>query len=359
MIGSLAYIKTQLERNLINDFKSLKDVIDFKDSFAESRQELVSLYEKQIDQEKEQLKSELQQLEEGIKSQRQFSQQQLTNEIEDLKQQLNAYSGNSQINLFKRLAWKLKRFRYRQRIERREAEFEIVVERSVENLLEVYRKKDNRYQFIVSQFHQAVEQSGIQDLSALDRKKRVIDGLDSFIFGAIGEQKVVKVLEELSDDYYLINDFSVSFSPAIYNRHEKYYISSIQIDHILVAPAGIFLIETKNWSKKSMVNLNLRSPVQQIKRASYALFKLLNQGNNSFQTKLGQHHWGDRKITVKNLIVMINSKPKEEFQYVKVLGVNELLSYIQYFEPIYSGSEVKKVADFLLFMNDRKTIMTK
>jgi hypothetical protein len=43
---------------------------------------------------------------------------------------------------------------------------------------------------------------------------------------------------------------------------------SVQIDHLLVSPFGVFLIETKNWSDQSLNNLSLRSPVQQIKELS-------------------------------------------------------------------------------------------
>ena len=43
-------------------------------------------------------------------------------------------------------------------------------------------------------------------------------------------------------------------------------IKSIQIDHILVTNSGIFLIETKNWSEKSLNNPSLRSPCSASKK---------------------------------------------------------------------------------------------
>jgi hypothetical protein len=170
----------------------------------------------------------------------------------------------------------------------------------------------------------------------------------------LGEQKVVKTLESLSDEYFLINDFVVSFSPAIYNRQENDYIKSVQIDHILVGPSGIFLIETKNWSEKSLENLSLRSPVQQIKRTIFVLFKLLNNEMSNYHLRLDRHHWGDKKISMKNLIVLTNTKPKEEFQYVKILTVNELLGYVNYFKPSFSNTETQRIADFLVDINTKK-----
>jgi hypothetical protein len=163
----------------------------------------------------------------------------------------------------------------------------------------------------------------------------------------------------MSDEYFLINDFSVYLSPAIYKRQENDCIKSIQIDHLLVAPSGIFLIETKNWSKKSLENLSLRSPVQQIKRTSFVLFKLLNNEMSNSHLRLDKHHWGDKNISIKNLIVLTNTKPKEEFQYVKILTLNELLGYINYFKPIFSSIETQRIAEFLLKINEQKTIDTK
>lgn len=122
----------------------------------------------------------------------------------------------------------------------------------------------------------------------------------------------------------------------------------MQLDHILIGPSGIFLIETKNWSKNSVSNHNLRSPIDQIKRANYALFYLLN---NEFDLNLNNHHWGTKKIPAKNLIVLINERPREEFQYVKVLNLQELLRYINYFKPILSKFEPQRIAEEIALIN--------
>lgn len=223
----------------------------------------------------------------------------------------------------------------------------------ISELVDNYQFKSNRYQFIASNVNEAVRQSFQHPLSELERKKAKKDELNSFIYGALGEQKVVKALESLPDEYFLINDFAVSFSPAIYNRQENDYIKSVQIDHILVAPSGVFLIETKNWSEKSLESLSLRSPVQQIKRTNFALFKLLNNGIGIYQLHLDTHHWGEKKISIRNLIVLTNTKPKEEFQLVKILTLNELLNYVNYFKPIFSNAETQRIAEFLITVNNQ------
>ena len=54
------------------------------------------------------------------------------------------------------------------------------------------------------------------ELIELKRKKFVINEINNSIYGALGEQKVVKELEKLSDDFILINDFTYSFHPPIF-----------------------------------------------------------------------------------------------------------------------------------------------
>ena len=358
-IGSLTALKSRLEENNIYDFKSLKEVVDFQNSFATSRQQLIFHHKNLIEEEKKLLSVELKTIEEAIEKQRHETEQKLTDEIVRLKQQFAFLISSTPTNLFQKITKDLRQWIYKRKIKYKEKEFASEVKKTISHLIDLYQRKNNRYQFLSSNIDEAVNLSVHNSLSELERKKAVIDTLNSFIYGALGEQKVVKVLENLPDEYFLINDFSVSFSPAIYNRQENDYIKSVQIDHVLVAPSGIFLIETKNWSEKSLENLSLRSPVQQIRRTSFVLFKLLNNEISNYPLRLDRHHWGDKKISIKNLIVMTNTKPREEFQYVKVLNLNELLGYINYFKPTFSISETQRIADFILCINEQKIIETK
>ena len=358
MIGSLTTLKSHLEENNIHDFKSLKEVIDFRSSYSTFRQQLISNHEKLIEKEKTMLNTDLPQLDMSIEIQKQQAEQRLISEIDKLKQQLNFLTNDRSTNLFQKLTKNFRQWSYKRQLRHKEHNFDIEVIKSIDKLVDIRHAKSKRYQFIISQFNIAVEESSQTALSEIERKKSVIDKLSSFIYGALGEQKVVKTLEALSDEYFLINDFAVSFSPAIYNRQENDYIKSIQIDHLLVAPSGIFLIETKNWSEKSLENLSLRSPVQQIKRTSFVLFKLLNNEMSNYHLHLDKHHWGDKKISIRNLIVLTNTKPKEEFQYVKILTLNELLGYVNYFRPTFTNIETQRIADYLINVNNQKTIGT-
>ena len=184
-------------------------------------------------------------------------------------------------------------------------------------------------------------------LKELATAKKVVDDLYPRIAGAIGEYKVMRELEKLSDEFVLFNDFYLVFDPPIYNKKENQIIRSIQLDHLLVCTGGIFAIETKNWSKESVEKLDLRSPVDQMIRNSFALWNVLNSRSEKNTFRLKRHHWGEKELSVRNLVVMINHKPSVRFKYVKVLNLNELNNYICYFDPIYTGHEVKEICAFL------------
>lgn len=63
-------------------------------------------------------------------------------------------------------------------------------------------------------------------LDALERERI------SYRKGAVGEALIAGILEELSDDYVVINDLSTQFG---------------NLDHVVVGPTGVFVIDTKNW----------------------------------------------------------------------------------------------------------------
>lgn len=345
-IGCLTNIKSHLEEQRIYDFKSVKELIRFQKNYADLRENIIREHELLIAQEKKNLGKDIAQLSESIETTKSATKQKLEQELTDLKLRLENLPAPTTV--MKVYAYYFKKAILWVKIQRASRLINPKVEASVAHLIPSLLEKNNRFHYIDSSFSKAVNQSCLLPIQELDHRKRTIDQLDNSIFGAIGEQKVVKELEKLTDDYILINDFTYTFYPPLYNRQENDNIKSIQIDHLLVAPSGIFLIETKNWSLHSLKNLSLRSPVQQIKRASFALFHLLNVQINTSTFALKKHHWGDRKIPIRNLIVLINNRPNETFQYVKIVTLKELLSYVTYFEPCFSGREVENITQNLL-----------
>jgi len=317
-IGSLTNVKTHLHSHNIHEFSSLKEVIDFQYSYSIKRQEIIDHHTHLVELEIGTLQNEISKLENTINEMKPDASDEVKldveNQLSKLQVTLTHPSENVLRKSFKIIETGISEIQFQFKQFKNYSTADAQIRSAIQNL----KVKYARFQYIDSNFEQVVSDSSRSTLTELERKQHIIKEVSPSILGALGEQKVVKELEQLPDDHYLINDFCLSFTPGIYFQKENNYIKSIQIDHLLVAPSGIFLIETKNWSQESLNNFDLRSPVNQIKRSSYALFKLLNEDSVADKLNLTSHHWGNRKISIKNLLVFINSKPKEEFQFVKI-----------------------------------------
>lgn len=343
-VGSLTTIKQQLKRHKIDGFHSVQELLDFQDSYPIARQQILSKREAELAEHKNKLSNGVLQLENEVASEKIETEQKLRSEIESLRQEFDQIPGIEKSYL-QEFTYSFKALFLLMRIMYKEYFFKAIVAAAAKDKNKVLAVMKERLQILESNFDKEVSRSISSSLHDLDNKKKVIDEIKSTILGALGEQKVAHELEQLGDEYILINDFSYRFKKSIYYKQQNQYIKTIQADHLLVSPSGIFLIETKNWSKDSIKNLNLRSPVEQIKRTNYALYRILS-GNEKLG--LNKHHWGDRKIPIRNLIVMVNHKPPEEFEYVKVLTLNELLGYVEYFKPTLSQQETQEIADYFL-----------
>lgn len=358
-IACLTELKSYLQKQKINDLKSLKEVMNFKNNYSIIRKGVISAHEILIEQEKSTLETELLYLENSIKFDKSLIKIRLQMNIEELELKSSRFAYSKSSNLLDRLSRSFNLWFYKRKIKRLRSNLNNKDNNFVKKSLKLHGIKEKRFQYLISNFEDAVNESCSAQLQDLDRKLHVIEGAQTLILGALGEHKVVKELSKLSDDYILINDFSIAFHPAIYNMRENEYIKTIQIDHLLIAPSGIFMIETKNWSEKSLDSLDLRSPVQQVRRSGFALFQILSTAISCGRVKITNHHWGDKKIPIRNIIVLINTKPIEEFQYVKVLKLNELLGYIRYFKPIFTSLETEEIANYFLTINNLKHIKSK
>lgn len=97
--------------------------------------------------------------------------------------------------------------------------------------------------------------------------------LQSFIRGAEGEETIARQLSFLPAPYSVFNDFQFDESDPSF-------------DHVVVGPAGVFVIETKNWSGdisfengQVLYNGNApnRPPIRQVKEAVAALLDHLSE----------------------------------------------------------------------------------
>jgi hypothetical protein len=349
-IGSLTVVKDHLRRHGIEEFRSISDLLNFQQAYFTEQLNINMRHSLLIEQERDSLKIDIAALGISIEESRQEITRTLQSALTKLIQKSDKLS-TAHTSLLQQWVRYIQKSWINLKIRKHKLQFNKKIEIALKPSINTLKKQHDRHKFIINQFAAAVNQSSRQDLQTLKRKKNIIDEISTYIYGAIGEQKVANELATLPDNFVLINDFKCSFKPAIYNRKENDYIKSVQIDHLLISPAGIFLIETKNWSSDSLENNHLYSPVAQIRRASFALYKILN---TNIAQIIGTHYWGARKVPIKNLIVFTNQIPSSSFQYVKILGLQGLCSYLTYFKPIFTDEEVQMITKYLLHLSKNK-----
>lgn len=347
-VESMKTLKSELNKRKVKRFNSIGDINKFSRGFVEEKQKVLDFHKKSISEEIKQKSRELKDYEIKLELLR-------TDEINKLNKRIQDYKDRKKILELRRssaslLVKVILYFRIRnlfKKISYLTDNYELIINDSISHLNKEKNLICNHLTYLSENKQEAIYERSKIELNELEHAKKVIDELKALIAGAIGESLVENEIGKLSDDYTLINDFSLKFSPPIYNKKTNDKIYSIQLDHLLVSRAGLFILETKNWSKDSIRSLDLRSPVEQIMRTSYAMFIVVNK-----MIHLDRHHWGTKQIPIRNIIVMIHSKPKEKFKYVKVKLLKELNSYIEFFEPVLSQSEVNRVTDFLMSKMD-------
>jgi len=349
-IGCRTQIISHLRYHGLNEYQTPEELLDFRKNHKSVGQQILSNHRVLIEKERKTLEYEVPELEAAVQSTKKETENQLLAEIEELKNQLDGLSVEAS-NIFRSVIGNLKKINLKFKIRKSESDFDSKVEGSIWRLVEDHRVKNERKEFILSNFEDAVRQSSSSEMQEHNRKMEVINLIKNEIYGALGEQQVEAELKNLSDEYILINDFSCRFDPAIYNRQENDHIQSIQIDHLLIAPSGIFLIETKNWSERSLNNLNFHSPVRQVKRANFALFVMLHAGTSGGSHIFRKHPWGNKKIPIRNLVVFTNHKPTEQFDFVSILALKDLRNHIQRYKPYFSDVETRAMAGHLLALN--------
>ena len=131
--------------------------------------------------------------------------------------------------------------------------------------------------------------------------------------GARAELAVIDHLRSLPDGHVVYND--VRLNSSRYRTYNGKPVQSAQVDHVVLGPGGVFVIETKCWSREFAHSGQGHSPVDQVGRASYLCYKLLEE------------RYG--KTKVRSIIASQGALPPgEQYKYVKVLRPEGLSRYI-------------------------------
>lgn len=342
-IESLKSLKSELQKKGVSRFNSVKEINQFLSNYSSEKLSILNDTSDKLEKEYSEmcinLKKSIQNKAEIIN----LKTERIDNRIADLQTQVDLIYRNKNSDLIKKLSSSVKLYVLKN-ISRYFVKYKTKLISS--SVKEITKNIQNDEVFITeyeTKKQLLIEKRSKSIIDQLEYTRNVIENLRNLISGAIGENLVVKEIKKLSNDYVLINDFKLNFSRPIFYKKRNERVYSIQIDHLLISRAGIFIIETKNWSKSSVDSVNLRSPVEQIERSNFALYVYISEHIN-----LEGHHWGDLQIPIRNVIVMIKNKPITKFKFVTVKLLSELNNYISYFEPVLTEKQLNKIADKLI-----------
>ncbi|MDT0554250.1 nuclease-related domain-containing protein [Urechidicola vernalis] len=342
-IESLKNLRYELDNRNIDLFNSVNDINKFKSEYPKRKNEIIEFYKNEISFEIQNINLRIKENSNKIPELKEQGIEELDLRIENKKKHKSILE-NKKVRANFIYKWFLY-FKIRNvqlNLDHLIEDYDLIVENSFRILLQKIQKDSKRVEYLSNSRELELKIRSNSQIQKLKKVRLAIDELKPIIAGAIGESLVEKEIRKLSDEYILINNFKETFNPPIYNKRTNDRIYSIQIDHLLISRSGIFILETKNWSQKSINSLSLRSPVDQIQRTNFAIFILVNNSHS-----LNYHHWGEKQIPIRNVIVMINSKPNQEFKHVKIKLLRELNNYIEYFDPIFSNKEVENIASSL------------
>jgi hypothetical protein len=159
----------------------------------------------------------------------------------------------------------------------------------------------------------------------------------TFLIGARGEELVISVLSQLPDEYHVINDVNLSFHPDFYWGQGAEYIKTSQIDHIVVGPTGIFLLETKKW-KPSDIEMKSDKLKRQVRRANAAL-----------EHYLKRIYGINESLIIHNVLVSTYGFEKQKYDYyIDFRTPDQLCEYITDREITFSEDAIKNLIDIII-----------
>jgi Nuclease-related domain len=151
--------------------------------------------------------------------------------------------------------------------------------------------------------------------------------------GAVGEQSVAELLAYLPDDYVLLNDLVLPGHPG-------------NIDHVLIGPCGVVVIETKRWAgtvvgdRWSVNGYARRNVTRQVTGGAIAVKKCLARGGG------GTSGWVESVVFTHPLCRLVLDRPAPT-----VARFSELMNYLATMRsrpPKLTSHSVRSLAQILL-----------
>jgi hypothetical protein len=158
--------------------------------------------------------------------------------------------------------------------------------------------------------------------------------------GTSGERAVARTLRELDDSYYLLNNVRLPRGRG-------------DIDHILLGPNGVFVIETKNYSGKVMCYRDDWYR-QQRKAKRDVRVDSISELTRRHTAELRKFLWKKHGFSVRVSPICVFTNPSVELELrepsVPVLRLKELTTFVKNVRPSASltNQEIQNLGQAIL-----------
>ncbi|MFX1487984.1 MAG: nuclease-related domain-containing protein [Promethearchaeota archaeon] len=313
--GSTDYLRNKLRKVKLEGLNTFEDIKSFKVNFPQLVHEKKEEEKKILTNEIDTLKSSANSLNLKLKESIELRKSELQVKKEALITQI---SSNESVKSANRQLKKL------------ETKFDKIVEKPFKKDKKQISKIKKSYQSIEKKFDKTIEKKVVP----LHKANKKIEENFSFLQGAEGEEYVIRELSKLPDTYYVFNEYQFKLPKSVYSKSTQSYVRSCKIDHLVVGPTGIFIIETKNWSAQRLLNASF-TPHQQVDNAGLVFYIFMSR------------KFRRRKFPNYKVVVMLGNVPKINYPYVTQLSLFELNRYILNRTGIIITEDINKLVKWL------------
>ncbi len=308
--------------NVLEDFDEL--VEEMKQGFSDAKEkervavnvEISDLSERASSL-KETIRDKIPGIEEDVNRERRS----LIKEIDDLTVKFNLRSIFRYTTATVKRLWKIRRYNYLKDPARE-------IRKRLQKEYNDLKNTEKRTRYLKEHFNEEV------DLRLEGLRKRLevvlmVKGSREYA-GAVGEVRVVKNLARLPDEYHVINDCNLCLET--WAGLDGKPIRTAQIDHLVVGPTGVFVIETKNWSKETVENAfqSGYTPYHQVRKARRITYLTLNPGRYGNYLQRLHYRAGKKEIKINSIIAICGAEiPNGKKRHTRVLIPEEIPKHIQ------------------------------
>jgi len=339
------------EKELLRDVRSngipaecFRDISEERQRLESEYSEKAGLAEEEILREIEELDAEIGELRQVIEKESCRVSEETRLELVKLEAELKEASKVRPVpgKLISYLLARVKRYLKGRRHARLKAESQKEAGRLLRNEYAALKEVKDRCEYLKNNTVSEIERKLFPLVRQLEALKQIM--VSNNYWGAEGELHVIEKLRTLPDEYYLFNDLNLELEEYITFESKK--LKSAQVDHLLVGPSGIYVIETKNWSPayvKKVFKEHSFTPYDQVRRSSYLVYRYLNGLKSGGLLRRGYFKLASREIKVQPVIAIAGSKIPLEKSPVQVLFADSLSSHVLDREVTLSKGDIKKI----------------